>query len=147
MKRLIGFLVAALLMPTGVNAEIVLVTGSNRGIGLEFVKQYAAIGWTVIATHRRDAPPETLVEVSNSYPGQILIENMDVSSHAQILALAEKLKGVPIDLIINNAALISSFQDLTAHSFGTLEHEQFDQWMKVNAPGLTTPGTPKHIQS
>ncbi len=35
-------------------AETVLITGANQGIGLEFARQYAARGWTVIATHRRN---------------------------------------------------------------------------------------------
>ena len=40
-------------------AETVLITGANQGIGLEFTKQYAARGWTVIATHRRRARPKS----------------------------------------------------------------------------------------
>lgn len=135
MNRLMWLIFAGLIMAASAHAETVLVTGSNRGIGLEFVKQYAARGWSVIATHRRDTPPDTLVALSASYPEQILVEQMDVSDHDQILALAEKLDGMPIDLIINNAALTSNFEDLTAASFGTLQHDQFDPWMKVNAHG------------
>jgi NAD(P)-dependent dehydrogenase (short-subunit alcohol dehydrogenase family) len=122
-------------LPFPAAAETVMVTGSNRGIGLEFVKQYATRGWTVIATHRRDMPPQSLVEVSQAHPGQITIEQMDVADHGQIMALAQKLKAVPIDLIINNAALTSDFENLTRHSFGTLDHSQFDRWMAVNAHG------------
>src|SRR5262249_1114902 len=42
------------------SAQTVMITGANSGIGLEFAKQYAAKGWTVIATHRRSETPETL---------------------------------------------------------------------------------------
>ena len=37
------------------DAPIVLITGANRGLGLEFARQYAAAGWTVIGTARRPA--------------------------------------------------------------------------------------------
>ena len=52
---------------TLVHAQTVLITGSNTGIGLEFVKQYAAKGWTVIATHRRDVVPDTLKAVADEH--------------------------------------------------------------------------------
>ena len=44
-------------VPAVVAAETVLITGANSGLGLEFTKQYAAMGWTVIATHRRRDVP------------------------------------------------------------------------------------------
>ena len=49
---LVLLLVTALVAPWA-RAQTVLITGSNQGIGLEFAKEYAAKGWTVIATHRR----------------------------------------------------------------------------------------------
>ncbi len=55
----IGFL-AAFLLISAAGAQTVLITGSNRGIGLEFAKQYADKGWTVIATHRRAAGMPTV---------------------------------------------------------------------------------------
>lgn len=116
-------------------AETVLITGSNRGIGLEFAKQYAGRGWIVITTHRRNTPPETLTALAETYPDQVRVEQMDVSDQEQILALAEQLKGMPIDVILNNAALTSSFEDTTKHTFGTLDHSQFSRWMAVNAHG------------
>jgi NAD(P)-dependent dehydrogenase (short-subunit alcohol dehydrogenase family) len=61
MNRPMWLIFAGLIIAASAHAETVLVTGSNRGIGLEFVKEYAARGWSVIATHRRDTPPDTLV--------------------------------------------------------------------------------------
>ena len=84
--------------------ETVLITGANAGIGLEFVRQYAARGSTVIATHRRDETPDTLAALAAEYPN-VRVERMDVSVHAQINALAAKLANVPIDVLINNAAI------------------------------------------
>jgi NAD(P)-dependent dehydrogenase (short-subunit alcohol dehydrogenase family) len=71
----------------GVPAETVLITGANQGIGLEFAKQYAARGWTVIATHRRTTTPEELANLAAKYP-KVRIERMDVTDAAQIEAEA-----------------------------------------------------------
>ena len=56
----IGVLLAWASISNTAFGETVLITGSNSGIGLEFAKQYAALGWDVIATHRRDEIPESL---------------------------------------------------------------------------------------
>src|SRR5690554_352619 len=60
--------VAVTCMPERVVAETVLITGANSGIGLEFARQYAAKGWTTIATHRRRETPETLAELVAEHP-------------------------------------------------------------------------------
>ena len=56
---IIAGVVSALICGTA-RAETVLITGSNRGIGFEFVKQYAKRGWTVIATARKPEKAEAL---------------------------------------------------------------------------------------
>ena len=76
-------------------ADTVLITGANQGIGLEFAKQYAARGWTVIATHRRSTTPEELATLAAKYP-KVRVERMDVTDATQIEALGAKLKGMPI---------------------------------------------------
>jgi NAD(P)-dependent dehydrogenase (short-subunit alcohol dehydrogenase family) len=78
-----------------------LITGANRGIGLEFARQYAAEGWKVIATCRRPAEAEAL----NALEGEIEVHPLDVTDFARIEELAKKLKGEPIDLLINNAGI------------------------------------------
>ena len=68
-----------------VSAETVLVTGSNRGMGLEFVKQYADLGWDVIATSRTSSDDVELQElVENS---RIRIESLDVTNVDQLSSL------------------------------------------------------------
>src|SRR5688572_14231105 len=85
-------------------AETVMVTGANSGIGLEFTKQYAAKGWTVIATHRRTDLPKSLADLVATYP-KVKVETLDVTDEAQVQALAKKLAGTPIDVLINNAGV------------------------------------------
>ena len=133
----VGFVVCAFFLTA--NAETVLITGANAGIGLEFAKQYAMRGSTVIATHRRDQTPETLAELSAEY-ANVRVERMDVSVHEEIDALAAKLADTPIDIVINNAAIwtIGNRNDLAdraAQGFGTLDYAQFDLFMRTNVAG------------
>lgn len=79
----------------------VLVTGTNRGIGLEFVRQFAADGWKVIAGCRR---PERAADLK-AIEGDISIHPVDVGRPEHVRDWANRLKGVPIDVLINNAGL------------------------------------------
>jgi NAD(P)-dependent dehydrogenase (short-subunit alcohol dehydrogenase family) len=78
-----------------------LITGSNRGIGLEFARQYAAEGWRVIAACRRPNEAVALKDVD----GDVDIRRLDVTDFAQIEDLAHALKGAAIDILINNAGV------------------------------------------
>jgi NAD(P)-dependent dehydrogenase (short-subunit alcohol dehydrogenase family) len=120
-------------------AETVLITGANAGIGLEFAKQYAERGATVIATHRRDTVPDTLAALAADHPN-VRVERMDVTVHEEIDKLAAKLTGVPIDILVNNAAIwtIGDRSDpavRAAQSFGTLDYDQFELFMRTNVAG------------
>lgn len=138
------FLVLALLLSSAASAETILITGANRGIGLEFAKQYAAKGWHVVATHRRDEVPETLATLVADYDN-VQVETLDVNNADHLAALVIKLDGMPIDVLLNNAAVmgISSTGTLatqTNEDFGTLEPEHFMPYFKTNvlAPLLVT---------
>jgi NAD(P)-dependent dehydrogenase (short-subunit alcohol dehydrogenase family) len=139
-------LTAALILLGGLSAahaETVLITGSNQGIGLALAKGYAAKGWTVIATHRRDTTPDTLAALQKQYPGKVRPEKMDVTSDAQVKALAAKMKGEPIDVLLHNAALIryAPLNDQTptggnaGQLFGTLDYKQLDEFVHTNVAG------------
>src|SRR3972149_7163331 len=132
------WLVAQCWLPA--SSETVLITGSNQGIGLEFAKQFAARGWTVIATHRRPETPDTLVALQQKYPDLVQPERMDVTKKDEIVALAEKMKGESIDIILNNAALIrfAPLRDREGNAgqlFGTLDYAHMDQFMHTNVAG------------
>lgn len=125
----------AAIFATTVDAKTVLITGSNSGIGLEFAKQYAAKGWDVIATHRRSTAPESLAMLRAEYPDQVHIETMDVTNHKQIDALAKKLDGTAIDVLINNAGITGDFRNPAPQSFGTLAYDDWENFMRINALG------------
>jgi NAD(P)-dependent dehydrogenase (short-subunit alcohol dehydrogenase family) len=83
----------------------VLVTGANRGIGLELARQYATRGWKVIATARKPAEATELTALSAKSEGRVSIETLDVTDLAAIDALAAKYQGQPVDVLFNNAGI------------------------------------------
>lgn len=99
-----------------------LVTGANRGIGLEFVRQYAGAGWHVIATCRK---PDTAAELK-AVAGTVEIHRLDVTDAGQIAALAQTLKGRPIDLLINNAGIMGH------GTIGRIDYAAWEEVLRVN---------------
>jgi NAD(P)-dependent dehydrogenase (short-subunit alcohol dehydrogenase family) len=109
----------------------VLVTGANRGLGLELVRQYAAGGWSVIATAR---DPTHAAELRTLAAGnrKISVDALDVTDQKSIAALAAKYTHTPIDVLINNAGVLG---DLGAQKLGALDHAEFERVMDVNVYG------------
>ncbi|HEX3406293.1 MAG TPA: SDR family oxidoreductase [Caulobacteraceae bacterium] len=83
----------------------VLVTGANRGIGLEFVRQYAAEGAEAIACCRNPDAAAELQALAGASGGGVRMMRLDVASAADIAALKAALAGQPIDILINNAGI------------------------------------------
>ncbi len=106
----------------------VLITGSNRGIGLSLAENYAEQGWNVIATCRKPDKAADLISLKEKYDN-VNIEQLDVTSQKQINALAEKYKGIPIDVLLNNAGILGDIRDQV---FGALNEETFEQVFAVN---------------
>ena len=106
----------------------ILITGSNRGLGLEFVKQYAAAGWNVIATARDVNTATQLRELASRNP-RVTLEKLDLLDRAGIKALATKHRGRPIDVLLNNGGLLG---DMKAQQLGSLDYQQFEEVMAVN---------------
>jgi len=103
----------------------ILITGANRGIGLELVRQYAQAGWSVLATVRDPKRPSQLAEL----PGNIEIFALEAADHRSIDALVRDLNGRPIDVLIANAGIPGQ---LTATP-EEITREDFLEVMSVNA--------------
>ena len=112
----------------------VLVTGANRGIGLEFVRQYAAKGWRVVATARDPASAPELQALARSRGNAIRVERLDVTDAVEVATLAAKYRGQPIDVLINNAGLTGDFRG-KGQRLGTLDFAEGETMMAVNAFG------------
>ena len=136
---------ALVAAPVFAGAETVLITGANSGLGLEFAKQYAAKGWTVIATHRRRDVPETLAELVAKSP-KVRVETLDVTNLEQAQALAAKLKDLPIDILVNNAGVYNDRSGCASgddacrgsyetQTFGKMDFALLDTIMDVNIKG------------
>lgn len=106
----------------------VLITGSNRGIGLAFAKWYAEQGWNVIATCRRPEQADDLNALAAEH-GNLSVDLLDVTREDHISDLSDRLADQPIDLLINNAAVLGP---LPEQSLGGLDYDRFEQTMAVN---------------
>lgn len=107
-------------------AYTILITGTNRGIGLEFTQQYAADGWNVIACCREPKSADALQVLANTYKN-IEIVTLDVADFVQIDAVALQLKDHKIDVLINNAGVYPE---------STLGDVNYDDWasaFKINS--------------
>lgn len=99
---------------------VALITGANRGLGLEFVRQYADDGWHVIACCRT---PEAATEL-NALDGDIEVRALDVVDFSAIDALASDLQGTAIDVLVANAGMYGK-------KGASLRGVDYDEWMDV----------------
>lgn len=105
----------------------VLITGANRGIGLEFARQYAEAGWRVLATCRDPENAASLQDLALKAPS-LSIFALDVTNAAQIKELAVQLRDEAIDLLINNAGILTSKDTL-----GSFSADNFHKIYQTNA--------------
>ena len=110
---------------------MILVTGANRGLGLEFTRQYAERGCKIIATARKPEKADALNALAADNPN-IVVEQLDVTDHARIDELAAQYAETPIDLLLNNAGIGGGIEN---QFFGRMNYETFDQVMDVNVKG------------
>ena len=126
---LAGIVAGAMAFPAA--AETALITGASRGIGFELARQLSDQGWSVIATSRSPADDIPLQDLAKRQP-RVRIEQLDLTDHPGIDALAARLKGTPIDLLINNAATSAGqFFD----RLGSLKFDQAWTLFNINAVG------------
>ncbi|MDG3088556.1 SDR family oxidoreductase [Vibrio hannami] len=111
------------------------ITGANRGIGFEFVKQYAHMSWNIIACFRNHKSAKELVKLSEHYPN-ITLHQLDVSDEKQIHSLTSKFSGKPIDVLIHNAGVDGA----TCEELGSLTQKNLQDVFMVNtvSPVLIT---------
>ncbi len=104
----------------------VLITGANRGLGLEFARQYGAAGDRVFATCRR---PEAAPDLK-ALDGDVSVHGLDVTDLGAIAALAGELEGEAIDILVNNAGILTPGQRT-----GTIDYAAWEEELRVNTIG------------
>jgi NAD(P)-dependent dehydrogenase (short-subunit alcohol dehydrogenase family) len=105
----------------------VLISGANRGIGLEFARQYAAEGWRVHGTLRNPADAAELRRLGDG----VVVHPLDVTSKDSVDALAAALSEEPIDLLIANAGAQSDL----ARPLDRIDRAEMIEVLAVNAFG------------
>src|SRR5262245_44243171 len=106
----------------------ILVTGANRGLGLEFVRQYAADGWRVFACARRPDEAKELRALADGARGRVSLHRLEVADFSQIEALARELKAEAIDVLLNNAGVYGPNKMF----FGQIDYKAWAEIFVIN---------------
>jgi len=133
MLKIIHTTVLALVLslPSFADAETVLITGSNRGIGLGLTEAYADRGWRVIATARNPAKADELNTLADKYDN-LTVDELDVTDDGEIAALASKYEGTAIDVLLNNAGVLGDIEKQNAQN---IDYDEIKFIMDVNVYG------------
>lgn len=111
--------------------ETALITGANRGLGLEMARQFVARGSTVLACVRRPAEAGDLQELGRAHPGKLSIYGLDVTDAKSVSRARSAIGARTVDILINNAGVIGP-----AHQ--SARDMDFDGWaytLAVNTLG------------
>jgi len=121
--------------PADFSAEepTVLITGGNRGIGLEFVSQFVERGWNVIATTRELESSPELLAMAEDYD-RLVIEQLDITDFARIDALDAKYSAQPLDLLLSNAGITPKYKS-AFKTVDSVDWEMMRMSLEVNAIG------------
>jgi NAD(P)-dependent dehydrogenase (short-subunit alcohol dehydrogenase family) len=111
----------------------VLITGSNRGLGLEWSEQLAEAGWRVYATCRAPDSAESLTLLQAAYPHTLSVHRLDVTDETQIAALARELEATPVDWLINNAGVY--FEKYVDEPLAGVDYMHWEETFRVNTLG------------
>ncbi|MBT8125324.1 MAG: SDR family oxidoreductase [Gammaproteobacteria bacterium] len=111
--------------------QSILITGCNRGLGLEWVRLYAQQGWQVFATCRNPNKANELHSIAKKY-NNVIIYQLDVTNHNETVALAKELSVYAIDILINNAGV---YLDKNNSSIGSLDYKSWEETFRVNTLG------------
>ena len=102
-----------------------LITGANRGIGLELARQYASDGDRVLACCRNPNEAKELKAIENAEVFQL-----DVADDTSVKTLKANLGDTPIDILINNAGI-----NLEPQSFEEMDFDKWEETFRVNSIG------------
>ncbi len=108
----------------------IVITGANRGIGLEFARQLSGQGHHIIATARHPDRAEALQQLTQAHPDRVRVLTLDASDADSVSALAAKLGEDEVDWLIHNAGVYPR-----CGALGELDYDAMRQGFEVNTLG------------
>ncbi|HKI12146.1 MAG TPA: SDR family NAD(P)-dependent oxidoreductase [Candidatus Acidoferrum sp.] len=109
----------------------ILITGANRGLGLEFVRQYASDGWEVLATSRQPGKSTELKQVAVQCPA-VVVHHLDVTDNESVQDLADKLDGKPIDVLLHSSGIYPR----EGQHIGEIDYDGWSEALETNVFGV-----------
>ena len=109
----------------------VLITGANRGLGLELTRQYAAAGDSVLACCRDPSDASALNELAAAN-SRVKVHGVKITDAASVAALAKAIGSTPIDILINNAGTAAPAKQ-------SLAEMDYEGWMEAFATNTMAP--------
>ena len=110
---------------------LALITGANRGLGLEFTRQYLADGWQIFAACRDPAAATELQRLAKKAGGKLAIVSMDVTDAKSVRAAAAQVGDARIDLLINCAGITG----VSGQKVGKIDYDSWANVLDVNTMG------------
>jgi NAD(P)-dependent dehydrogenase (short-subunit alcohol dehydrogenase family) len=108
-----------------------LITGANRGLGLEFARQYLANGWRVYGACRNPSSASELSRLADTCDHKIRVIGLDVTDLASVKSAAARLDGQAIDLLLNNAGVGGP----RGQTIGNIDYVAWEKVLDVNTMG------------
>lgn len=110
----------------------ILISGANRGIGLEFARQYGQAGWRVYATCRHPAEAAALQELARR--DNVTVHRLDVTRPEDIYDIAWVVRDQPLDVLLNNAGVYLEWHYL-GPELGAIRYDDWLRTLEVNTFG------------
>ncbi len=107
----------------------IMITSANRGLGLEFVRQYAVDGWRIFAACRNPDAADDLHKLARTH--SVTVFPMDVADRSSVRHAAAGLNDESIDVLVNSAGIIGRPGQRT----GNIDYESWQQVLDVNTMG------------
>lgn len=124
---------------TANTAGTVLITGANRGLGLEYCRQLASAGWQVLACTRDPDRSPALRELAVAQPDRVRVRRLDVVNEGEVEALARDMEGRVIDMLINNAGTFGPEGSPGGMRYQSLAHMDYAIWRNILEVNLLAP--------
>lgn len=109
----------------------ILITGANRGLGLEFSRQYAAHGWAVLAASRQPDKSAELEQLAAQHP-KITLQRLDVANENSVRDLAGNLTGKPIDVLLHCSGVYTR----KGQNIGSIDYDGWREAFETNLFGV-----------